>query len=211
MPPINDDSCKTIQEKTFNEKFAWLHRNLAPIKQSEKETIKIKPDYASPYLVLGELYRRNNRTVPAMFFFMQFGLLEQHTARTKFAAKNIFNFSSETYSADENQISVNLESAEGAEHFLTLDIALQFFAMESAAEKEQNPARYHVSVLIDLLDLSDDIQKNNPAMTSTFIWQYAGKDILALHTKGEFKAYAYVMAGKAGIPGMSDRLAAFIR
>ena len=42
MPPINDDSCKTIQEKTFNEKFAWLHRNLARIKQSEKETIKIE-------------------------------------------------------------------------------------------------------------------------------------------------------------------------
>ena len=189
--------------------YAKVNDNKNAIKHLQ-QTIKIKPDYASPYLALGELYRRNNHRIPAIYFFMQFGLLEQDTARTEIAAKNIFLLSDNTFSTDKNQISVNLDSAEGTEHFLPLDSGLQTLAIEAAPKRENNPARYHVNVLTDLVDLSRDIQQDNDDLTSTFIWQYAGSNITALRANNEFRDYAYSMVRKAGIYGISERLAAFI-
>ena len=169
-----------------------------------QQSIKNNPAYASPYLVLGEMYRRTNRRVPAVFFFMQFALLEQNTNRTRIAARGVFSLSAPDGQAN-NNIAVNLDSDEDADAFLALDIGLQMLAMEAGASGKKNQARDHVGVLMGLLELTSGF-KNDKEIASTFIWQYAGKNINALYAQNNFEHYAYSLANKASLQGAEQWL-----
>lgn len=120
---------------------AYLHLNIAvaysSVQQDKdaifhlKEAIKHSTNYATPYYFIAEIYRTNQYRVPAMYFYMQFILMEPNTLRSEDAARKIFSLLYQGIKLKENgdvEIIVNSESPKDEGDFLTLELALSLAA-----------------------------------------------------------------------------------
>lgn len=165
-----------------------------------KESIKSNPEYASPYLFLAELFRTQNRRVPAITSYMQFVLLEPNTKRSELAANRVFALLSNGPHKTANgktAMSVNLEPNDDEGAFLALDLGVQVIAMQSATDSSKSLIERKINSLNTLMELCSEM-KSERELTSTFTWQYTIKDLLKLQKRSDLNTYAYVLAEKAG-------------
>lgn len=197
-----------------------LHLNIAVtflnIKQNKKaiyhlkESVKYSNGYASPYYFLAEIYRTTHHRIPAMFFYMQFVLLEPNTRRSQDASKKIFSLLYQGLKKKENgdmDIIVNPNSPKDEGDFTALELASSVAAAASMPGKNKKSTddivRY-TEALTSFVKICSEIDDKN--LDSTFTWQYAMKDMITLQQSSDFNTYVYVLAEKAGIQGATNWL-----
>lgn len=197
-----------------------LHLNIAVtfsnIRQDKKaiyhlkESVKYSNGYASPYYFLAEIYRTTHYRIPAMFFYMQFVLREPNTRRSQDAAKKIFSLLYQGLKKKQNgdmDIVVNPDSPKDEGDFTALELASSVAAAASMPGKNKKSkadiVRY-TEALASFVKICSEI--DDKKLDSTFTWQYAMKDMIALQKSSDFNTYAYVLAEKAGIQGATNWL-----
>ncbi len=197
-----------------------LHLNIAVtfsnIRQDKKaiahlkEAIKYSNGYSSPYYFIAEIYRSENYRIPALYFYMQFVLLEPNTRRSQDAAKKIYALLYQGLKQKENggmDIVVNPNSPKDEGDYTAIELALSVAAAASIAEKSKDSkvdlAR-HTEALTSFIQICSEIEDKN--LEATFTWQYAAKNMIALQNSGNFKTYSYILAARAGIQGAASWL-----
>lgn len=199
-------------------KDAYLHLNiavtLAGIKQDKKaishlkEAIKYSNGYASPYYFIAELYRTNNYRIPAMFFYMQFILLEQKSRRSQGAARKIYtllyqNIDQENEGKMTIFVDPNTPTDEG--DFSSLELALSFIASTSNSEKNKKSrpdVARHTDALTSFIKICSEL--DDEQLNKTFTWKHAAKNMISLQNSSDFNTYAYTLATEADIKGAKD-------
>lgn len=197
-----------------------LHLNIAVtllnIKQNKKaiyhlkESVKYSNGYASPYYYLAEIYRTTHHRIPAMFFYMRFVLLESNTKRSQDASKKIFSLLYQGLKKKENgdmDIIVNPASPKDEGDFTTLELASSIAAAASMPGKNKKlkaDIERYTEALTSFVKICSEI--DDKKLESTFTWQYAMKDMIALQKSSDFNTYVYVLAQKAGIQGATNWL-----
>jgi len=197
-----------------------LHLNIAVtlsnIRQDKKavthlkEAIKYSNGYASPYYFIAEIYRDTNYRIPAIYFYMQFILLEPNTKRSQDASKKIYYLLYQGLEQKENggmNIVVNPNSPKDEGDFSTLELALSLSAAASTTENSKilkNDVERHTEALVSFIQITNEINDKN--LDSTFTWQYAAKNIFSLLASGDINTFSYILAEKAGIQGATDWL-----
>jgi len=189
-----------------NSRDPELHYNLAVAytKQNKvreaidhfEKSIKNKPDYASPYLALGQLHRLSNNQSMAMIYFMKFSLLEKNSRRTQQAAKQITYILYNGVDTESNNIAVNLNQNDDS--LLTLDLALKLIALNAMAEGDRITPKIHADALNKFVGLTKELVENDPELYNSFFWDHALSDIANLHSKNDFIPFAHKLAEMAG-------------
>ena len=167
-----------------------------------KEAIKYSNGYASPYYFIAEIYRTTNYLVPAIYFYMQFVLLEPNTSRSQDAAKKIYFLLYQGLDKKENggmTIFVNPDSPKDEGDFSALELALSVAAAASTTEenKIKTDVKRYTEALTSFVQICSEINDKN--LDLTFTWQYAMKNMIALQHSADFNTYAYILAAKAGM------------
>jgi len=162
-----------------------------------QEAIKYKPDYASPYLALGEIYGASNQRAIALAYFMKFGMLEPNTARTQIAASRIASLPYNGISTDTQSITVNLVADQPYE-MLSVDIALQLIAISATPQDKRISAQSHVEVLTKFVALSGEMAANSLDKNNSFVWKYALSDLVGLYEQDRFLPFARNLTDLAG-------------
>lgn len=204
----------------INPSDAYLHLNIAvtysSVKQDKeaifhlKEAIIHSSNYATPYYFIAEIYRTNNYQVPAMYFYMQFILMEPNTLRSEDAARKIFSLLYQGIKLKENgdvEIIVNSEPPKDEGDFSTLELALSLAATASATEeakKLKSDIERHTGALTSFVLICNEIEDGE--LASTFTWQYAIKNMIALQNSADFTTYSFILAEKAGMQGARNWL-----
>ncbi len=170
-----------------------------------KEAIKHSNDYSSPYYFIAEIYRTTNYRIPALYFYMQFVLLEPNTKRSQDASKKIYALLFQDIKqkeAGDMTIVVNPDSPKDEGDFTALEIALSVAAAASTAEEnkgQKTDIERHTEALTSFVQICSEMEDKN--LKATFTWQYAAKNMIALQNSDNFKVYAYILAARAGIQG----------
>lgn len=199
---------------------ASLHLNIAVTylntKQNKKaishlkEAIKYSNGYASSYYFIAEIYRTTNYRVPAMYFYMQFVLLEPNTRRSQDAAKKIYTLLFQGVEKKENgdmTIFVKPDVPKDEGDFSSLEVALSLTAAASSPEKNKKSKtdiERYTEALTSFVQICSEIKDKK--LDVTFTWQYAAKNMIVLQNNAVFNTYAYILAEKAGIKGATDWL-----
>lgn len=175
-----------------------------------KEAIKFSNGYASPYYFIAEIYRTTNYRIPAMYFYMQFVLLEPNTKRSQDASKKIYSLLSLGLEPKENgdmTIYANPDFPKDEGDFSSLELALSLTAAASTTEDKKNSkteAERHTEAITNFIQICSELEDQN--LISTFTWQYAAKNMIALQNSADFDTYAYILAEKAGMPAATNWL-----
>lgn len=175
-----------------------------------KEAIKYSNGYSSPYYFIAEIYRTTNYRIPALYFYMQFILLEPNTKRSQDASKKIYSLLYQGIKQKENDglnIVVNPDAQKDDGDFTALDLALSLTAAASIAEESKGlktDIERHTEVLTSFIQICSEMEDEN--LGATFTWQYAAKNIIALQNSDNFKTYTYILAETAGILGATSWL-----
>ena len=168
-----------------------------------KEAIKNSEEYATPYYFIAEIYRTTHYRIPAMYFYMQFILMEPNTRRGQDAAKKIYSLLYQGIEKKENgdmDIIFNPESPKDEGDFSTLELALSMAAAASTTDETNNSktdVERRTEALTSFIQICSEIE--NSELVSTFTWQYAVKNMIALQKGADFNTYSYILAEKAGL------------
>ena len=197
---------------------ASLHLNIAvtysSVQQDKeaishlKEAIIHSTNYATPYYFIAEIYRTNHYQIPAMYFYMQFILMEPNTLRSEDAARKIFSLLYQGIKLKENgdvDIIVNSESPKDEGDFSTLQLALSLSATASTTEeakKSKTDAERHTEALTSFVQICNEIEDGK--LVSTFTWLYAVQNMIALQNSSDFNTYSYILAEMAGMQGAGN-------
>lgn len=175
-----------------------------------KEAIKYSIEYSSPYYFMAEIYRTTDYRIPALYFYMQFILLEPNTKRSQDASKKIYALLYQGLKQKENReidITLYSDSPKDEGDFTALEIALSVAAVASIAEESKGSKtdiERHTEVLTSFIQICSEIEDEN--LKTTFTWQYAVENMIALQNSDNFETYAYILAVKAGIQGAAEWL-----
>lgn len=175
-----------------------------------KQAVKYSNGYASPYYLIADIYRTTNYRIPAMFFYMQFVLLEPNTRRSQDAAKKIYTLLYQSLEKKDNgdmTVYVKPDAPKDEGDFSSLELALSLTAAASTPGKNKKlktDIERHTETLTNFIQIVSEIKDNK--LKSTFTWKYAAKNMIALQDNADFNTYAYILAEKAGIAGASDWL-----
>lgn len=169
-----------------------------------KETIRNSSTYTSPYYMLARSFDTAGYRVPAIYFYMQFVLLEPNTKRSTDASTRLFALMKNSLSKDEKgdvNISVNMDVPVDEGDFTSHDLMLSLGgAVDStSASSGKNGVLPEVRTLSALVDVSRELDADN--LQSTFTWRYAIQNMLSLEEKGNLEPLLYILASKAGLDG----------
>lgn len=169
-----------------------------------KDTIRSKPTYSSPYYMLAQSFHRTGYRIPALYFYMQFVLIEPNTDRSADASKKLFalmNQSVKTNEKGEVQISVNVDSPVDEGDFSAQDMILSMGGALNANDdlKEDDSTLPAVMTLKGLAEMSK--KEGDEKLKSTFTWKYALQNMIALNEKDNLVPLIYILAANAGIEG----------
>jgi len=145
-----------------------------------------------------------------MYFYMQFILLEPNTQRSADAAEKIHALLYKGIEYKENgDVTVYVNPAQHKDEgdFSSLELALSISATASTTgeeNKNKTDIQKYVESLVGFVQICKEIEDDK--LTSTFTWQYAAKNIINLQSSAKFETYAYILAAKAEMVGISERL-----
>jgi len=175
-----------------------------------KEAIKYSNGYASPFYLIAEIYRTTNYRIPAIYFYMQYVLLEPNTKRSQDAAKKIYFLLYQGVNKKGNgdmNIALDPASPKDEGDFMTLDLALSVAAVASVKEINKSvktDAESYTAALTSFVKISKEL--DDKSLVSTFTWKYAANNMIALENKDDFNTYSYILASLAGVPGATEWL-----
>ena len=196
---------------------AHLHLNIAVtfsnIKEDKqaikhlKESVKYSNGYASPYYFLAEMYRATGYRIPAMYFYMQFVLLEPNTQRSDDASSKVFSLLYQTASRQNNgdiTIFADPNQTDDEGDFSALDLALSLAVATATTEEKKNETQRYIDDLVSFVQICKEIEDDK--LASTFTWQYAARNMINLQSNSTFETFSYILAARAGSQYASEWL-----
>ena len=175
-----------------------------------KTAIANDPTYPSAYLLLGQVYAAHGYTVPAMYALMRFVTLEPNSARTYSAASQVFRLHhlgvEEGSSPQEINLGVDVDAPKDEGDFGALEIGRATTAASQYLEAGQSISKADAAVEALEQFLQICVELDDEDLQDTFTWQHLAPLLLDLQRDGTFKAFAYVLALRAGFDGAVEWL-----
>jgi tetratricopeptide (TPR) repeat protein len=174
-----------------------------------ERAIRLQPRYPSPYYLLAEIQRAEDRRVPGLLLFTRFVTLEPNSPRAVTASSLVIALlgAGAEASEDGQQVTITMPESEGPYDVAEMMLAMAGTAphIKDPAEEGEDPpppteAARHVEVLVLFFKmLGDGGAPDGEADSAT--WQMAAVPLLELADGPELETLGYLMASRAGVAG----------
>lgn len=173
-----------------------------------EQVIRLQPDYASPYVALAEILRREGRRMQSLLLFVRFVSLAPNDPRSGSAAQSVVALLAQGIEEGEDGgIEINLYESELPEgdpwRTYDLTVVLGGAVLQTEEQRAKSEAQRHVDVLVKLLCILEESGPPEGA-ADTVVWQRAAEPLVSLQAEGRFQALAFLLALRGGLDGAQE-------
>ncbi len=172
-----------------------------------RRAIAAEPDYASPYLLLGNTLARQGRYSVATFSMLRFLMAEPASPRSAGAARDLF---AHLYAGVEakggKDITITLGPGLGDDPLGTLEVSRSIVAAGSRVEDDDGDdagslAARRVGAVLTLAKMTDELGAGDASFKASPMWGAVMAPVLALQEGDRLEALGYIAAARAGLAG----------
>jgi tetratricopeptide (TPR) repeat protein len=171
-----------------------------------RRAIAAEPDYASPYLLLGNTLAKQGRYSVAVFSMLRFLMAEPASPRSPGAAKDLF---AHLYAGVEatggKDLTITLGPGLGDDPLGTLEVSRSIAAAASHVEDDGDdagsPAARRVGTLLTLAKMTDELGAGDAGFKASPMWGAVVAPVLELQDRDRLETLGYVAAARAGLDG----------
>lgn len=176
-----------------------------------ERAIAARPDYASPYLLLGNLLAKEQRYAVAALSQLRFLALEPTSPRATEAAKALFaNLGAGVTSDGSKNVTVNFPSGLMDDPLSGVELARSLGAAADLndEDKTKSAAERRVGAFVTLVQIASELESSDRPIDQAPLWSPVVAPAVALHGRGLLEPLAYVAAARARLAGADAWLAA---
>ena len=173
-----------------------------------RRAIAAEPDYASPYLLLGNTLARQGRFSVAVFSMLRFLMAEPASPRSAGAAKDLFaHLYAGVEATGAKDVTITLGPGLGDDPLGTLEVSRSIVAAGSRVEDDEDgddagsPAARRVGALLTLAKITDELGAGDGGFKASPMWDAVVAPVLELQDRDRLEALGFVAAARAGLDG----------
>lgn len=189
--------------------FAAMHADDDAMAAAER-AIAAWPDYASAYLLLGNLLARQQRYAVAALSQLRFLAIEPISPRAPEAAKAMFANLGAGVQRDGKNVNVNFPSGMRDDPLSGLELARSLSAAADLndEDKTKSVAERRVGSFVTLVQIASEMAASDRPIDQAPLWSPVLAPAVELHEHGLLEPLAFVAAARAGLAGADAWLAA---
>lgn len=174
--------------------------------------IAARPDYGSPYLLLGNLLAGQQRYAVAALSQLRFLALEPTSPRAKETAEALFaNLGAGVTRDGKKNVNVNFPSGLMGDPLAGLELARSLGAaaeLKDDDDRTAGVAERRVRAFVTLVQIATEMGDSDRPVNQAPLWSPVIAPAVELHGRGLFEPLAFVAAARAGLAGADAWLAA---